>query len=515
MFINSSAMELQSPSWSTLITVFIVLSIVGKVLKRVTNLDSTTKLPPGPWKLPFIGNLHQLAGSLPHHILRDLAKQHGPLMHLRLGELSTMVVSSPELAKEVMVTQGITFAQRPRVLATSVVTYDNKDVIMVPYGDYWRQVRKICTAELLTAKRVQSFESIREEEMSALLKSVSSNEGLPINLTKKIFSWTYATTSGAAFGNKCKDQEKFESIVTEITQLGSGFCLADLYPSFKVFQLISGLRQKLETLHQKSDEILQGIIDEHRERLERAKVSDGEEKEDLVTVLLKIQQRGDLEFPLTDNNIKAVIFDIFSAGSETSSTVLDWAIVELLKNPRVLKKAQNEVRQVYYGQGDVGEESIHELKYLTSVTKETLRLHPPLPLLLPRECREDCEINGYPVPVNTRVIINVWAMARDPKHWTEPETFYPERFLNSSTDFKGNDFEYIPFGAGRRMCPGILFGLSNIELPLAKLLYHFDWKLPSGMRPEDLDMTEVFGVTVRRKDELILIPTARSHLSAA
>ncbi|XVF77143.1 hypothetical protein PTKIN_Ptkin14bG0017300 [Pterospermum kingtungense] len=224
----------------------------------------------------------------------------------------------------------------------------------------------------------------------------------------------------------------------------------------------------------------------------------------------------DLECPLTDNNIKAVIWlDIFSAGSETSSTVLDWAIVELLKNPRVLKKAQNEVRQVYYGKGDVDEESIHELKYLTSVTKEILRLHPPLPLLLPRECREDCEINGYPVPVNTRVIINVWAMARDPKHWTEPETFYPERFLNSSTDFKGNDFEYIPFGAGRRMCPGILFGLSNIEVPLAKLLYHFDWKLPSGMKAEDLDMTEVFGVTVRRKNELILIPTARSHSSAA
>ena len=187
---------------------------------------------------------------------------------------------------------------------------------------------------------------------------------------------------------------------------------------------------------------------------------------------------------------------------------------EMLKNPRVLKKAQNEVRQVCCGKGDVDEGSIHELKYLASVIKETMRLHPSLPLLLPRESRENCEINGYQVPVKTRVIINAWAMGRDPEHWTEPETFYPERFLNSSTDFKGNDFEYIPFGAGRRMCPGILFALPNIELPLAKLLYHFDWKLPSGTRHEDLDMTEVFGATVRRKDDLILIPTIHSHLSA-
>ncbi|XWS11321.1 hypothetical protein CRYUN_Cryun38cG0073600 [Craigia yunnanensis] len=505
-------MELQFSSVSILLAFFLFLSIVVKVVKTVTTIDSNINLPPGPWKLPFIGNLHQLVGSLPHHILRDLANQHGPLMHLQLGEISTIVVSSPEFAKEVLVTQGISFAQRPSLLALTMITYDCKDIVMAAYGNYWRQVRKICTVELLTAKRVHSFQSIREEEVSVLLKSMSSNDGLPINLSKKIFSLTYGITSRAAFGNKCKDQETFESNIEEIIKLASGFCLADIYPSFRVLRLISGRRQKLGTLHQKNDKILQGIINEHRERLERGEIGDGEAKEDLITVLLKIQQLGDLEFPLTNKDIKAVIFDIFSAGSESSSTTADWAMSEMLKNPRVLKKAQNEVRQVCCGKGDVDEASIHELKYLTSVIKETLRLHPSLPLLLPRESRENCEINGYQVPVKTSVIINVWAMGRDPEHWTEPETFYPERFLNSSIDFKGNDFEYIPFGAGRRMCPGILFALPNIELPLAKLLYHFDWKLPSGMRHEDLDMTEVFGVTVRRKDDLILIPTTHSHL---
>ncbi|XVE50800.1 hypothetical protein DITRI_Ditri01bG0192200 [Diplodiscus trichospermus] len=507
-------MQLQFPSFSTMLAFFLFLSILIRVVKIVTNSDSNIKPPPGPWKLPFIGNLHQLVGSLPHHILRDLANQHGPLMHLQLGEISTIVVSSPEVAKEVLVTQGIAFAQRPYLLASSMVTYDCKDIAMASYGNYWRQVRKICTVELLTAKRVHSFQLIREEEVSALVKSISLNEGLPINLSKKIFSLTYGIASRAAFGNKCKDQETYTSIVEEILKLASGFSIADLYPSFSVLQLISGMRQKLRTLHQKTDKILQGIINEHRERLERGNIGNGEAKEYLITVLLKIQQLGDLEFPLTDKEIKAIIWDVFSGGGETSSTIVEWAMSEMLKNPRVLKKAQNEVREVCYGKGDVDEASIHELKYLTSVIKETLRLHPSFPLLIPRESRENCEMKGYQVPVNTRVIINAWAIGRDPQYWNEPETFYPGRFHDSSIDFKGNDFEYIPFGAGSRMCPGILFALPNIELPLAKLLYHFDWKLPSGMRHEDLDMTEAFGATVRRKNDLILIPTTHSHLSS-
>ncbi|MBA0844008.1 hypothetical protein Goarm_001141 [Gossypium armourianum] len=445
------------------------------------TIDSTKKLPPGPWKLPFIGNLHQLVGSLPHRILRDLANQHGPLMHLQLGEISTIVVSSAEIAKEVMITHGIIFADRPYVAALDILTYGSRDIAMAHYGNYWRQIRKICTVELLTAKRVQSFESFRQEEVSA-------------------------------FGNVCNDHELYSSVVDEIVKLGSGFRVADMYPSFRVLERISGLRQKAEALLQKSDKILQDIINEHRAGLESEIIGE-EAKEDLVTVLLKIQQLGGLEFPLTDKEIKAIIWDIFGGGGETSSTSVDWAMSEMVRNPRVLKKAQNEVRQVCHGKGDVDEASIKELKYLALVIKETLRLHPPFPLLVPRESRENCEINGYQIPSKTKVIINAWAIGRDPKHWSEAETFYPERFLNSSSDFKGTDLEYIPFGAGRRICPGILFALSNIELPLAKLLYHFDWELPNGTRHEDLDMTEDFGVTMSRKDDLILIPTNRINES--
>jgi len=181
---------------------------------------------------------------------------------------------------------------------------------------------------------------------------------------------------------------------------------------------------------------------------------------------------------------------------------------EMARDPRVMKKAQDEVRMVFNMKGRVDETCINELKYLKSVVKETLRLHPPGPLLLPRESTQECKIHGYDIPIKSKVIVNAWAIGRDPNYWNEPERFYPERFIDSSIDYKGNNFEYIPFGAGRRICPGSTFGLVNVEMALALFLYHFDWKLPNGIQNEDLDMTEEFKVTIRRKNDLCLIPVS-------
>jgi len=176
---------------------------------------------------------------------------------------------------------------------------------------------------------------------------------------------------------------------------------------------------------------------------------------------------------------------------------------ELVKKPEMMEKVQSEVRRIFDGKGYVDETEIHELKYLRAVMKETLRLHPPVPLLLPRECSEKCKINGYEIPAKSKVIVNAWAIGRDPNHWDEAEKFDPKRFLESSIDYKGGEFEFIPFGAGRRICPGINLGIVNVEFSLANLLFHFDWKLP-----QDLDMTESFGLTMKRKHDLVLIPIA-------
>jgi cytochrome P450 len=201
--------------------------------------------------------------------------------------------------------------------------------------------------------------------------------------------------------------------------------------------------------------------------------------------------------------------DLFTGGGETSPGAILWGMSEIVKNPKVMEEAQTEVRRVFDGKGFVDETELHQLIYLKSVIKETMRLHPTLPLLVPRESRERCQINGYEIPAKTRVMVNAWAIGRDPRYWVDAESFKPERFLNSPIDFNGTDFEYIPFGAGRRICPGIAFALANVELPLAQLLYHFDWKLPNGMKNEELDMTESFGITVGRKHDLCLIPITR------
>ncbi|MED6122584.1 hypothetical protein PIB30_041122 [Stylosanthes scabra] len=333
--------------------------------------------------------MYSLVGSMPHEALRNLASKYGPLMHLKLGEISNIIVSSPEMAQEIMKTQDLNFCDRPNLLFTRIWAYNRTSIAFGNYGDYWRHVRKICTMELLTAKRVQSFRHIREKEVSELVKAVSESEGSIFNLTQKIFSMIYGIAARAAF----------------------------------------------------------------------------------VDVLLKFQEK-DSEYPLTDDNIKAVIQEMFIGGGETTSSVVDWAMAEMIKKPKVMERAQAEVRRVY----------------------------------VPRENKEPCLIKRYQIPANSRIVTNAWAIGRDPKYWVDAESFMPERFLDSSIDYRGINFELIPFGAGRRICPGITFATPIMELPLAQFLYYFDWKLPNGMNNEELDMTELYGLTIRRRNDLCLIP---------
>ncbi|KAM4101557.1 hypothetical protein ACB094_05G152100 [Castanea mollissima] len=458
-----------------------------KVCRRSKAHSKVQKLPPGPRKLPIIGNMHNLIGSLPHHALQKLAGEHGPLMHLQLGEISAVVVSSPRVAGEVMKTHDLAFVQRPKTLGTKI-----------------RQMRKVCILELLSAKRVQSFSSLREDEVCNLIKSIHSSSGSPINFTENIFSLITKIVSRAVFGNKCKDPAAFALLVKEVTTLTGGFHLADLFPSKEFLHVFSGLKTKLENIHRKVDRLLDNIIADHMESQMSAATGNGElSKVDLVDVLLG------LELPITTNHIKGVILiffqDIFAAGTDTTSTTIDWAMSEMMRQPRVLEKAQAEIRQAFKGKKQIHEKDIQNLSYLKLVIKETLRLHPPGPMLVPRECREPCEIDGYEIPLKTKVIVNAWAIGRDPAYWHDAESFIPERFANSSIEFNGTHLEYIPFGVGRRMCPGVTFGLANTEFPLAQLLYHFDWELPGRMRPEDLDITEVFGTSVCRESNLYLV----------
>ncbi|XP_021806654.1 premnaspirodiene oxygenase-like [Prunus avium] len=510
-------LQIQVPSLPlfTSLVILVTLIICWKRFISPTVRVPILRLPPGPWKLPLIGNLHNLTGSL-RHSLRDLAKKHGPIMHLKLGQVSAIAISSPELAKQVLKThETAAFSQRPTVLAVEVLSYNFLGIITSPYNEYWRQMRKICVLELLSAKRVQSFSSIREEEAWNLVESISLSQGQPINLSEMIFSMQDSIIARSALGKKCKYQQEFRSLIKEAFILGEGFSLPDLFPSLKFLRHVTRTKSALEKIHRKIDRILDEIIDDHHE-LKRVNTNivasittrtDEVLQEGPVHVLLQLQESGGLQFDLTTNHIKAVILDMYLAGAETSATTTEWAIAELVKNPRAMEKAQAEVRHLLAGKRkSIQEEDIKKLDYLKLVIKETLRLHPPVPLI-PREATQRIKIGGYDIPTEAKVLINAWEIGRDPKHWDNADCFLPERFQGSSIDFRGTNFELIPFGAGKRICPGISFGIASVELALSQLLYYFNWQLPNGKKVEELDMTESLGMTSRRRNDLYVIAT--------
>ncbi|XP_021286163.1 cytochrome P450 71A1-like [Herrania umbratica] len=485
---------------SIFLLILLQFLLKGKSSKRNPNL------PPGPPKLPIIGNLHQL-GSMPHLSLCRLAEKFGPIMCLQLGEVPTVVVSSARMAKEVMKTHDLALSSRPQIFSAKHLFYDCTDVVFSPYGAYWRHIRKICILELLSAKRVQSFRFVREEEVSRLIHRIGEySYPSTVNLSKVLGLYANDVLCRVAFGRDFSqggdyDRHGFQKMLEDYQELLGGFSTGDFFPSMEFIHNLTGMKSRLQHTFRRFDQFFDEIINEHlnpkRQKEERCK--------DLVDVLLDVQKNGSSEIPLTMDNVKAIILDMFAAGTDTTFITLDWGMTELIMNPKVLERAQAEVRKVVGERRVVLESDLPQLDYMKAVIKEIFRLHPPAPVLVPRESTEAIRINGFDIPDKTRVFVNAWAIGRDPESWENPESFEPERFLDSPIDFKGQDFELIPFGAGRRSCPAITFGTATVELALAQLLHSFDWELPPGTEAKDLDMTETFGITMHRIADLTVV----------
>ncbi|CAN4097857.1 unnamed protein product [Withania somnifera] len=469
-------------------------------------------LPPGPWRLPLIGSLHHLfSGHNPHRIFRDLARKYGPVMYLELGEVPTVIISSPSTSKQVLKTHDIAFANRQQYTSTDIVMYNNKDIAFAEYGDYWKQMRKICTMELLSVKMVKSFSSIRKDELSNVLSSIDSVGGsCQVNITEILVRFTSTVTCRLVFGKLYRNQDGLINLMKDAFFLVGGFDLGDFFPSWKLLYKMSGAKSKLVKMHQNVDSVMESIVNAHiKNRATGIKGNGAYGGEDLVDVFLRIKENDQLLFPITNDQIKAVILDMFSAGTEPSSTILIWALAELMKHPNIMAKAQSEVRHAFKEKADFDEEDLDNLPYLKLVIKETLRLHAPS--MLHRQCREETIIDGYKIPAKATVLVNTWAIGRDPEIWDDPQSFIPERFENSLVDYLGNNYEFLPFGGGKRFCPGMQFGLANVKQPLARLLYHFNWELPCGTTEKDLDMSEKSGLSASKDRDLYVI--ARTYQS--
>ncbi|RLN38898.1 5-epiaristolochene 1,3-dihydroxylase-like [Panicum miliaceum] len=320
------------------------------------------------------------------------------------------------------------------------------------------------------------------------------------------------TISRSSFGEVRDDMPVFQDAIKRVIGLSSGFNVPDLFPRLReVLGEASGMKRKLREIHRTFDRILVDII-EKRRRERAAMVAAGKEvvDENVVDVMLTLQQQDDNAwgFPVTDNTIKAVVLDMFAGGTGTSGSSTEWAMSEIVRNPRVMRKLQDEIRSAFRGKETITETDLRnsDLKYLKLVMKEAIRLHPAAPLLVPRESIATAELGGYVVPGGSRIVVNAWAISRDPRYWKDPEEFRPERFAeDGAPDFHGLHFEFTPFGAGRRMCPGYNYGLAGMQLALLQLMYHFDWRLPPGV--DEVDMEEAMGLGVRRKNPLMLCAT--------
>ncbi|KAI3412223.1 uncharacterized protein J3R85_017595 [Psidium guajava] len=494
------------------ILLFLVWLVSFILVRAVLNrYRATSRLPPSPWYIPILGHLHLLA-PIPHQALHKLADRFGPLIHLWLGSIPCIVVSSAEMAKEFLKTHEACFSNRPYSAAVDYLTYGSQDFSFAPYGQYWMFMKKLCMSELLGGRTLDLLLPVRREEMDRFLASMlkKAEVGEEVDVGGELVKVTNHVISRMTMNTRCSDNDdeasEVRKLVQETAELTGKFNLSDYIWFCKNLDL-QGFGKRLKEVRDRFDAMTDRIIKEHEEaRKIRNEGGGSEAARDLLDILLDISEDESSEMRLTRENIKAFLLDIFVAGTDTSAITAEWALAELINHPEVLEKARREIDTVVGNARLVQESDIPDLPYLQAIVKETLRLHPTGPLIL-RESSEACTVAGYEIPAKTRLLVNVWAIGRDPKHWEDPLEFRPERFLRENKarmDVRGQHFQLLPFGSGRRGCPGTSLALQVVQTSLARMVQCFEWQVTGK-----LDMEEGPGITLPRARPLVCVPAAR------
>ncbi|GLJ32251.1 hypothetical protein SUGI_0649060 [Cryptomeria japonica] len=495
-------------SWSSLLLTTCSLLLLFFFLWR---RESKTRLPlpPGPPAWPIVGNLFQL-GKKPQETLYDLSLRYGPLMALRLGMKTAVVVSSPAMAKEIFKTHDHIFAGRPVMEAFRSLSHHKSSLIWGEYGPYWRNLRRISTVELFSNKRHEALQHLRRDQVFRTIGLIFEDKGKVVDIGLMAFCTSLNLLGNMIFStNVCDPRNpasaELKDTIWKLMKLVAMPNLADLFPFFR-FLDPQGVSHRMagyfKVLYDFSETFIQKRLAAHSQSI---KLNDSEK--DFLDVLLDSRTE---DFTLV--GIRALIAEFFAAGTESSTTIVEWAMVEFIRNPEKLNRVRQELDEVVGRNRRVEESDVDHLPYLHASLKELFRLHPTAPVLLPHRAECSCEIGGFVIPKDTQVMVNVWAIGRDTAIWNNPSKFMPERFLegeNSKIDYRGQDFELIPFGAGRRICPAIHLASRMVSFVLASLLHSFEWKLPDGMNGEQLDvtdMTDEFGVTFK---QLNAIPVPR------
>ncbi|XP_030494056.2 flavonoid 3'-monooxygenase [Cannabis sativa] len=512
------------PSISIILLSILLAVGVYSLLKKLRSRGSSLPLPPGPRPWPIVGNLPHL-GPVPHQAIAALARKHGPLMYLRLGFVDVVVAASASVAAQFLKVHDANFSNRPPNSGAKYIAYNYQDLVFRPYGPRWRMLRKISSVHLFSAKALDDYRYVRQEEVAMLVRALVESRD-KVNLGKLLNLCTVNALGrvmlgyrvfGDGSGKSDARADEFKAMVMELMVLAGIFNIGEFVPALEWLDL-QGVAAKMKKLHKRFDTFLGAIIEEHKTKIAQNK----QQTHDLLTTLISSNENSEDESEkLTDTEIKALLLNMFTAGTDTSASTVEWAIAELIRHPNIMAQVQEELDRVVGRDRLVGDMDLAQLTYLQAVVKETFRLHPSTPLSLPRMASEDCEINGYHIRKGSTLLVNVWAIARDPEQWTNPLEFRPERFLPNGekchVDIKGNNFEVIPFGAGRRICAGMSLGLRMVQLLTATLVQAFNWKLPNGLVTEKLNMDEAYGLTLQRAAPLMVEPQPRlaQHLYGA
>ncbi|KAG6506304.1 cytochrome P450 703A2-like [Zingiber officinale] len=499
--------------FSTPLVLILIMSIL--LLWAAEKRLRVSRHPPGPTRWPIVGNLMQI-GILPHKDMAHFCSSYGPLVYLRLGTVDAITTDDPTVVREILVRQDDLFASRPKLVCALQLSYGGRGIVFAPIGPQWKRLRRTCVEHLLTARRFESFSENRALEALQLMRDVREKacKGEIIEVNQVLGAFTMNNVTRMLLGRRNLGTDPAEaaellSLTNQLFCLLGSFYPSDYLPLWRwLVDFFVGTEKKIREISRRLDGFLQRIIDEHRQAIEAKNQTDGGlgENRDFVDVLLSLQ--------MDVREMKAIMLDIFAGGTDTSAVAIEWAMAEAIKNPKVLERAREELDRVVGRDRMVRESDLGDLNYLRCIVRETFRMHPPVPLLVPHESTQATELMGYDIPAKTRVFINAHALGRNKRVWgDEADEFQPEKHLPAADGEKvevlrKGELEILPFGAGKRRCPGVTGGMTLVLLALANLFHGFDWEAL-----EEIDMEEAFGLVLRKAKPLRAM--ARPRLAPA